>query len=562
MTTDHQDTDTTTLDTDVLVVGAGPAGLMLATELRLGGAEVVVVDQRPGPTTESRASTLHARTMEILDSRGLLDELGTPPCEPRGHFGGVPLDLTLPGPYPGQWKVAQTRTEELLQRRAADLGADLWRRHQLLSLTVRDGAAGAPESVEAETIGPYGPVRIRARYLVGCDGEDSTVRRLVRAPFPGHDARRELLRADVSGISVADRRFQRLRHGLAIAATRDGVTRVMVHEFGRPVTERGGGEPDFAEVTDVWKRVTGEDISQGTPLWVNAFGDANRQLARYRHGRVLFAGDAAHRQMPSGGQALNLGVQDAFNLGWKLAAVVRGSAPEELLDTYDTERRTVGRQVLANIRAQVELLLGGPEVEPARSLLTELLAVDGVRRHLAGMISGLGIRYDVGGAENDAGVGGNGDVQGGDGGAAGGHGFGSGTPLGVGAGPGLDSGDTAARHPLLGRRLPDAWLEPTGGGPRRRTTELLRTGRGLLLSLDGSRNANGNGNGGGALRAALEPWADRVTFVAGPPEPGSPLPAGQALLVRPDGHVAWAGARTDGLPEALTRWFGFPADAA
>ncbi|MEU0040158.1 FAD-dependent oxidoreductase [Streptomyces sp. NPDC006333] len=563
MTTDHQDTDTTTLDTDVLVVGAGPAGLMLATELRLGGAEVVVVDQRPGPTTESRASTLHARTMEILDSRGLLDELGTPPCEPRGHFGGVPLDLTLPGPYPGQWKVAQTRTEELLQRRAADLGADLWRRHQLLSLTVRDGAAGAAEGVEAETIGPYGPVRIRARYLVGCDGEDSTVRRLVRAPFPGQDARRELLRADVSGISVADRRFQRLRHGLAIAATRDGVTRVMVHEFGRPVAERGGGEPDFTEVTDVWKRVTGEDISQGTPLWVNAFGDANRQLARYRHGRVLFAGDAAHRQMPSGGQALNLGVQDAFNLGWKLAAVVRGSAPEELLDTYDTERRTVGRQVLANIRAQVELLLGGPEVEPARSLLTELLAVDGVRRHLAGMISGLGIRYDVGDAEDAEDVedaGGVGDVQevGGLGGAAGGRGLGPDTALGA-AGAGVDSGDTAAGHPLLGRRLPDAWLEPTDGGPRRRTTELLRTGRGLLLSLDGSRN--GNGNGGGVLRAALEPWADRVAFVAGPPETGGPLPAGQALLVRPDGHVAWAGPRPDGLPEALTRWFGFPAAA-
>ncbi|QIY63670.2 FAD-dependent oxidoreductase [Streptomyces sp. RPA4-2] len=557
MTTDHQDTDTATLDTDVLVVGAGPTGLMLATELRLGGAEVVVVDQRPGPTTESRASTLHARTMEILDSRGLLDELGTPPCEPRGHFGGVPLDLTLPGPYPGQWKVAQTRTEELLQRRAADLGADLWRRHQLLSLTVQDGAAGAAEGVEAETIGPYGPVRVRARYLVGCDGEDSTVRRLVRAPFPGQDAGRELLRADVSGISVADRRFQRLRHGLAIAATRDGVTRVMVHEFGRPVAERGGGEPDFTEVTDVWKRVTGEDISHGTPLWVNAFGDANRQLAHYRHGRVLFAGDAAHRQMPSGGQALNLGVQDAFNLGWKLAAVVRGRAPEELLDTYDTERHTVGRQVLANIRAQVELLLGGPEVEPARALLTELLAVDGVRRHLAGMISGLGIRYDVGGVADHAGSGGDAGDEGA-GGAAGVVVLGVSTGPGVGAASGIDAwGDTAAGHPLLGRRLPDAWLEPSGGGTRRRTTELLRTGRGLLLSLDG----NGNGAGAGALRTVVEPWSDRVVFVAGPPEAGGPLPAGQALLVRPDGYVAWAGPRPDGLPEALTRWFGFPADA-
>lgn len=503
MTTDHQDTDTTILDTDVLVVGAGPAGLMLATELRLGGAEVVVVDQRPGPTTESRASTLHARTMEILDSRGLLDELGTPPCEPRGHFGGVPLDLTLPSSHPGQWKVAQTRTEELLQRRAAELGADLRRRHQLLSLTAEDG-------VEAEAIGPYGPVRIRARYLVGCDGEDSTVRRLVRAPFPGRDAARELLRADVSGVEVADRRFQRLEHGLAIAATREGVTRVMVHEFGRPAAERGGAEPDFAEVTDVWKRVTGEDISQGTPLWVNAFGDANRQLAHYRHGRVLFAGDAAHRQMPSGGQALNLGVQDAFNLGWKLAAVVRGSAGEDLLDTYHSERHTVGRQVLANIRAQVELLLGGPEVEPARALLTELVALDGVRQHLAGMISGLGIRYDV-------------------------------------EGPEIHS----AAHPLLGRRLPDAWLEPAEGGARRRTTELLRTGRGLLLSLDG--------DGAPALRATAAPWSDRVAFVADRPVAGGPLSAGQTLLVRPDGYVAWAGSGPAGLARALTRWFGTAA---
>ncbi|MEU9284400.1 FAD-dependent monooxygenase [Streptomyces sp. NPDC048275] len=527
MTTDHQDTDTTTLDTDVLVVGAGPAGLMLATELRLGGAEVVVVDQRPGPTTESRASTLHARTMEILDSRGLLDQLGTPPCEPRGHFGGVPLDLTLPSPYPGQWKVAQTRTEELLQQRAAELGAELRRRHQLLSVTTEDTA------VEAEAIGPYGPVHIRARYLVGCDGEDSTVRRLVRAPFPGRDATRELLRADVSGVAVADRRFHRLERGLAIAATRNGVTRVMVHEFGRPPGERGGAEPDFTEVTDVWKRVTGEDISHGTPLWVNAFGDADRQLAHYRHGRVLFAGDAAHRQMPSGGQALNLGVQDAFNLGWKLAAVIRGSAPEDLLDTYHRERHTVGRQVLANIRAQVELLLGGPEVEPTRALLTELVTLDGVRQHLAGMISGLGIRYDVEGDGRD------GDQD-----------FGVGVANGVGVG----SETRPEAHPLLGRRLPDAWLEPVEGGARRRTTELLRTGRGLLLSLDG--------DGARALRAATAPWSDRVTFAEGRPASGGPIPAGRALLVRPDGYVAWTGSAPDGLPEALTRWFGAPADGS
>lgn len=213
--------------------------------------------------------------------------------------------------------------------------------------------------------------------------------------------------------------------------------------------------------------------------------------------------------MPSGGQALNLGVQDAFNLGWKLAAVVRGSAGEDLLDTYHSERHTVGRQVLANIRAQVELLLGGPEVEPARALLTELVALDGVRQHLAGMISGLGIRYDV-------------------------------------EGPEIHSDE----HPLLGRRLPDAWLEPAEGGARRRTTELLRTGRGLLLSLDG------DGDGDPALRATAAPWSDRVAFVADRPTAGGPLPTGQALLVRPDGHVAWAGSGPAGLSRALTRWFG------
>ncbi len=147
----------------------------------------------------------------------------------------------------------------------------------------------------------------------------------------------------------------------------------------------------------MWKRVTGEDISGGTPLWANAFGDASRQLTRYRHGRVLFAGDAAHRQMPVGGQALNLGMQDAFNLGWKLALVVRGKAPQTLLDSYHDERHEVGRQVLANIRAQSLLLLGGPEVEPLRDLLTELIGQEDVRRRLAGMISGLDVRYDVGG---------------------------------------------------------------------------------------------------------------------------------------------------------------------
>ncbi|WP_188267095.1 MULTISPECIES: FAD-dependent monooxygenase [unclassified Streptomyces] len=529
--------------TDVVVVGAGPTGLMLAAELCLGGARTTVVDERSGPTAESRASTLHARTMEILDSRGLLAALDGPPRETRGHFGGLPMDLTPPGPlggpYPGQWKVSQTRTEELLGERAAALGADLRRRHRLLSLeTHADGVA-----VRAE--GPGGePLLLRASYLVACDGEESTVRRLTGAAFPGRDAGRELLRADVTGVRIADRRFQRLERGLAIAATRNGTTRVMVHEFGRRAVPRDGGAPDFAEVARAWRRVTGEDISHGTPLWVNAFGDTDRQLARYRHGRVLFAGDAAHRQMPSGGQALNLGVQDAFNLGWKLAAVVRGGVGEDLLDTYHRERHAVGRRTLANIRAQTYLLLGGPEVEPARALLGELMSLEEVRGSLAGAISGVGIRYDT----------------------------------------------AEGRHPLLGRRLPDAALTGTeagvdtdtgagagagadayadagtgigtGAGPARpasnrgtpRTTELLRSGRGVLLLL--------GADGAGALRETAAPWAGtgRITVVEARPRTGQDeeLLGTEALLVRPDGYVAWAGARAEGLTEAFRRWFGTP----
>ncbi|WP_432073735.1 FAD-dependent monooxygenase [Streptomyces wuyuanensis] len=489
---------TRTLQTEVLVVGAGPVGLMLAGELRLGGAGTVVLERRGAPTTESRASTLHARTMELLDSRGLLDALGTPPDEPLGHFGGVPLDLTLPSPWPGQWKVPQTRTEELLQEWALDLGADLRRGHELRAVRVGE------DQVEAVAVGPGGrALRIRARFVVGCDGEDSTLRRLTGAEFPGRGAGRELLRADVAGIDVPNRRFQRLEKGLAIAARRgDGVTRVMVHEFGTAAEPRCG-EPQFGEVAQVWKRVTGEDISGGTPLWVNSFGDANRQLVAYRRGPVLFAGDAAHRQMPIGGQALNLGLQDAVNLGWKLAAEVRGRAPRGLLDTYHAERHAVGRRVLANIRAQALLLLGGPEVDPVRILLGELIGErPEVREHLAGMISGLDIRY----------------------------------------GGGPDSADA-----LLGTRLP--YLRLDGPSGPLTTRELLRaSGRGLLLDL-----ADDAG-----LRTAVGSFADRLVTVTARPAADSPLGAVRAVLVRPDGYIAWTGA--EGEPAepgiALNAWFG------
>ncbi|GHF64594.1 hypothetical protein GCM10010218_52720 [Streptomyces mashuensis] len=490
-------------ETQVIVVGAGPVGLMLAGELRLGGAQVTVLEQRTEPTTESRASTLHARTMEILDSRGLLERLGTVPNDVMGHFGGIPLDLTLPTPYPGQWKVPQIRTEELLQEWATELGAVVLRGHELRAVTVTGDHA------EAEATGPGGEtVRLRAKCIVGCDGENSAVRRLGGFAFPGTPAGRELLRADVDGIDIPGRRFQRLPGGLAIAARRpDGVTRVMVHEFGRKAEPRTGDIP-FEEIVDAWKRVTGEDISHGTPLWVNAFTDASFQAAAYRDYRLLLAGDAAHQQMPIGGQALNLGLQDAVNLGWKLALQVSGRAPDGLLDSYHTERHAVGRRTLSNIAAQAMLLLGGEEVEASRDVLAELIGHERVRAHLAGMISGLDVRYDVG--------------EGG--------------------------------HPLLGARLPHLPLL-TAGGPTT-STALLRSGTALLLDLTGdvARAAR--------LAAAAAPWTGVVTPVAARPadDAGAADTGAGAVLVRPDGHVVWAGPQdtddTTGLVTALARWFG------
>lgn len=492
------------MDTQVIVVGAGPVGLLLAGELRLGGAEVVVVERLAEPTGESRASALHARTMELFDQRGLLEGLGAPRRETMGHFGGIPLDLGgTAGPYAGIWKVPQTHTERMLADWSRGLGADLRRDLELTDVVQHQ------DHVEASLTGPAGPVRLRASYLVGCDGERSTVRRSAGFTFSGAAASKEMLRADVAGLSVPNRRFERLPAGLAVAATRpDGVTRVMVHRFGDPPGRRAG-EPEFAEVAEVWADVTGEDISGGTPLWLNAFDNTSRQATRYRDRRVLLAGDAAHAQMPVGGQALNLGLQDAANLGWKLAAEVRGHSPATLLDTYHDERHPVGERVLGNIRAQAHILLGTADVDPVRRTLAELLEFTSVRRELAAAISGLDVRYDTG--EGDG--------------------------------------------PLLGARVPPADLR-TADGPTT-VARLLRPARGVLLALAA----------GGASRwpATVAPWADRVRTVVARPVDDGPLRGITAMLLRPDGHVVWVDTDgTDGTgdpdgsgPEtSLRRWFG------
>jgi 2-polyprenyl-6-methoxyphenol hydroxylase-like FAD-dependent oxidoreductase len=385
------------LDTDVIVVGAGPVGLLLAGELRLGGARVTVLEQLTEPTTESRASTLHTRTMEILAGRGLLERLGTLPSGGPGHFGGMPLDLAAAAPghrYAGQWKCPQAHLEAVLYDWATELGAKVRRGHVLTGLRSR------ADRVEAGFIELGSkPAVLTASYLVGCDGERSTVRQLAGFEVDGEDGALEMLRADLAGIDVPNRRFERHPHGLATAFRwPDGTTRVMVHVHGSPPGRRTG-EPGLDEVVAAWARVTGEDIGAGTPVWLNAFDNTRLQATRYVKGRILLAGDAAHVQMPVGGQALNLGLQDAADLGRKLAEQVAGAdgaggtaeaGGAALLDSYHDTRHRIGAATLTNIQAQARLLLGGPEVDALRSVFGELLEIGSARRHLARAISGLG----------------------------------------------------------------------------------------------------------------------------------------------------------------------------
>ncbi|TMR02604.1 oxidoreductase [Actinomadura soli] len=490
--------------TQVTVVGAGPVGLLLAGELRLGGAAVVVLERLDEPVAQTRASTLHARTMEFFEQRGLRASLGSPPSHRMGHFGGIPLDLgLLPTPFPGQWKVPQPRLEALLAEWASGLGADIRRGHDVTGLVVED------DRVLVDVLGPSGPYQVESGHVVGCDGEGSTVRRAAGIGFPGRDATGELLAADVAGIAVQDRRFERLPGGLAVAAKRpdDGLTRVMVAVDGHAA---GTEPPTFADVQTAWRRVTGEDISGGTARWLHAFRDGSRLAERYRAGRVLLAGDAAHRQLPAGGQAINLGLQDAANLGWKLAAVAIGRAPHGLLDTYDEERRSVGRRVQRGVDAQAALLLGGAELDPLRAVLAELIGYPQVRDQLAGLVTGLDVRY--------------GPFQGV---------WGAVPPQETDGGP----------HPLVGARIPpgDGWDG---------TAAALRSARGVLLVLTAVPEHRA------ALRDAAAGWAGRVDLVAPDRHPGGPVAGLDAVLLRPDGHVAWAGAGSDDPRPMLRHWFG------
>ena len=488
-----------TLDADVIVVGAGPTGLMLASELRLAGVTAIVVERLTEPMKQSRALGFSARTIEEFDQRGLLTRFPEFDTIPIGHFGGLPIDYRIVegGSY-GARGVPQSLTEGILADWAAGLGAEVRRGQEVVSLTAGD------DHVEVELATPDGPRTLRAAYLVGCDGGRSVVRKQAGIDFPGTEPVIEMWLADVRGVQLRPRfAGERVPGGMVMVLPMGPeINRVVVYE--RATGLRGTSEPPtFPEVADAWERLTGEDIHGATPLWVSFFTDSSRQAAEYRRGRVLVAGDAAHVHLPIGGQGMSAGVQDAVNLGWKLAAEIHGYAPPGLLDTYHSERHPAGARVVANTLAQRIVYLGSDEMDPLRLVLGELLEHDDVKRHLVGMVTGLDIRFDVG--------------------------------------PGT--------HPLLGRRLPDVDLV-VDGAEKSSVYELLHPARGVLLDLSDDAD----------LRFAAAPWADRVDVVTAAPQGdgGTVLDGADAVLVRPDGYVAWIAPDDEGaaVTEVLARWFG------
>ncbi|MEV4124478.1 FAD-dependent monooxygenase [Nocardia sp. NPDC049707] len=460
------------MDVDVIIVGAGPTGLTLATELGSAGVSTVVLERLNEPSGQSKALGLQPRTAELLESRGLLDRVSDAAIQrvPAGHFAGLRLDFSAwDTPHPYMIGIPQVRVEAILEARAADLGAIVLRGHELTEI-VQDGAG---------VVATAGSQRLRGRYLVGCDGGRSTVRELLGIEFPGLDGRLHMAVTDLTltgpaptSWSIPEMSPSRSGKGY-LAPIGQNVYRFLFYgpeqrDLSRdaPITI---GEVDRALAVSFGSEVKASDIR-----WGSRFTDTSRQVSTYRHGRVLLAGDAAHIHSPMGGQGLNLGMQDAFNLGWKLAAEVKGWAADGLLDTYQTERHPVAARVLANTRAQSVLLMPDEENLALRTIVEELLELPQANKFVAGMMSGLDIHY----------------------------------PL---------PGDP---HPLLGRRLPG--LEQ-------------RTGRAALL-------ARGN-----RLRACVAQWSDHIDYVVTQRD----LDA-EAVLVRPDGYVCWAGSDVASLTQALS----------
>jgi 2-polyprenyl-6-methoxyphenol hydroxylase-like FAD-dependent oxidoreductase len=483
----------------VVIAGGGPAGMMLAAELALAGVDVAVVERRPDhELAGSRAGGFHSRTIEVLDQRGVADRfLAEGQAVQVATFGTTVMDMSdFPSRHPYALALFQNQIEQIMGAWVAELPVRTYYGCEVTGFAQDDTGVDVRLS-DGEPL--------RARYLVGCDGGRSLVRKAAGIEFPGWDPTRSNLIAEVE---LTEEPPQGIRHDAT------GVHGLHRMEDGRTVrvvtTEQQLGpssEPTLRDLSEALIAVYGTDFGVHNPTWISRFTDMTRQAAAYRVGRVLLAGDAAHVHYPAGGQGLSLGVQDAVNLGWKLAQVVDGASPESLLDTYQDERHPVAARALRYTMAQTVLQRHDERTKALVDVVSELANMDEPRKRLAGIISGLDIRYD----------------------------------LGVG-------------HPLLGRRMPDLDLV-TANGPLR-AFALLHDARPVLVNL---------GEPGGF---DITPWADRVQQLDASYEGKWELPvlgevsAPTAVLVRPDGYVAWVGDGTElGLPDALATWFGPPTAA-
>lgn len=467
---------------DVIIIGGGPTGMMLASELRLHDVTVLVLERDAEPTRLVRSLGLHARSIEILDMRGLLDRFlahGTAYLG-VGRFAGIdkpqPADLDTAHGY--LLGIPQPVTDRLLTERATELGAEIRRGAEVSGFTQDD---------DGVTVELADGTSLRARWMVGCDGGRSFVRRTLGVGFPGDAATTEWLLGEMEVTMPADEvaaisnRVRETQRGFGIGPTPDGHFRAVVPAAA--VSEDRSSTPGFDEFRARLREVAGTEFGAHSPISLTRFSDATRLAEQYRVGRVFLAGDAAHVHPPLGGQGLNLGIQDAFNLGWKLAAEIRGCAAPDLLDTYFTERQPVAADVLTLTRAQSVLIDPAPGPQAVRRLFAELMDFDDVNRFLAERVASIGIRYDFG-----------------------------------------------SDDPLVGRRLRDIPL------PQGRLYERMRTGRWLLIDQTAALSAQG--------------WALEVDHVI---DTAAELGA-LAVLLRPDGHVAWSGDTQASLDDAIRHW--------
>jgi 2-polyprenyl-6-methoxyphenol hydroxylase-like FAD-dependent oxidoreductase len=495
----------------VVIAGAGPTGLMLAGELALAGIDVAIVERRANQDLAgSRAGGLSSRTIEVFDQRGIADRfLSEGQIFQVAGFAVAKLDISdFPTRHNYGLALWQKHIERIMAAWVDELGVKIYRAREVTGFT-QDETGVDVEVSDGQSL--------RAEYLVGCDGGRSVVRKAAGIEFPGWDPTMSNILAQVEMTEKPPLGIHRTALGMFSFGRleyeiRDGVIVYKdVGPIGVMVPEQDVGratEPTLHDLSEALIAVCGTDYGVHSPTWISRFTDMTRQAATYRDRRVLLAGDAAHVHSPVGGQGLSTGVQDAVNLGWKLAQVVKKTSPESLLDTYHAERHPVGARVLRITMAQTALMRVDDRTEALRDTVSELLSMDEPRKRFAAMMSGLGIHYDLG-----------------------------------------------SGHPLLGRRMPDLDLTTATGAVRVFT--LLHAARPVLLNF------------GEPGTFDITPWADRVQLLDAKYDGAWELPAlGEvaaptAVLARPDGYVAWVGDQTQsGLADALSTWFGSPTRGA